>query len=86
MRSGSVGTVAYRSCLTLHVSSEGIYVSVFFLFRLWQPPLFIPWNAVYSARRKRSLLSRYVVFDVGSPRIARLGLPLEVFEGRDLPA
>ena len=44
----------YGNCLILAVNSDGIYLSVFFLFRIGHPPLFIPWPDV-SMRERRFL-------------------------------
>jgi hypothetical protein len=44
----------YGNCLIVGVNSEGIRVSVLFLFRIGHPPLFVPWPDV-SMREKRFL-------------------------------
>jgi len=36
----------YRSCLNISANREGIHLSIFLLFRLWHPPLFMPWDDV----------------------------------------
>lgn len=56
--SGSIGSpkwlpVRYRRCLFLTVADDGLFISVFFLFRALSPPLFIPWNAVETLGEKR---------------------------------
>jgi len=84
MQSGKVGLVNYRSCLDIYVAPEGFYISVFFLFRLGHPPLFIPRDSVFNVTTHRFLWADSVVFDVGSPRVARLQLPKRIFESRDV--
>ena len=37
-------SVNYGSCLTVSADLEGIYLKTFFLFRVFHPPLFIPWG------------------------------------------
>jgi hypothetical protein len=58
--SGSMGLrylpVSYGSCLFLNVSNTGFRLSILFAFRLFSPPLFVPWAAVESVERKRFLL------------------------------
>ena len=44
--------VNYRSCLTIGGNSEGIYLSVLFLFTAGSSPLFIPWNEIKIVKRK----------------------------------
>jgi hypothetical protein len=43
---------SYNNVLTVGANPEGMYVSVFVLFRSGHPPLFIPWEDV-SAEAKR---------------------------------
>jgi hypothetical protein len=37
---------SYRNCVTFGVSPAGLYIEPFFLFRLFHPPMFIPWHDV----------------------------------------
>ena len=54
--------IGYNNCLTLGVSPAGLYLSMFFLFRLGHPNLFIPWADISVARGKRGFLSIYTEF------------------------
>ena len=80
MQSAKVGSVSYNNCLTLYTSTEGLYLSVWLLFRFGHPPLFIPWGDLHNAATRRFLWVESVVFDVGSPRIATLQLSKKVIE------
>lgn len=55
--SGSMGArrfpVSYRSCLFVTVNETGFRLAIFFPFRFWSPPLFIPWTEVAAAETKR---------------------------------
>ena len=56
--SGSIGAsmwlpVSYRNCLFFTVADTGFLLSVFFLFRILSPPLFIPWLEVESITEER---------------------------------
>jgi hypothetical protein len=84
MRSGWVGIVGGRWIFTIYNSQDGLYLSRSWLFRPFHPPLFIPWSEIHDARPGRFLMSGMIVFDVGSPWVATLSLPRDVFEGRDL--
>src|SRR6266478_174698 len=53
-----VGAVYYRNCLTIYRSPEGIYLSIWPIFRFRQPPLFIPWGELRNRREKRLFLAR----------------------------
>jgi hypothetical protein len=66
---GKVGDVWYRGCLTIHTSAEGLYLSVWPIFRFREPPLLIPLSDIRNRREKRWLWFRCIEFDVGSPPI-----------------
>src|SRR5437870_944871 len=55
MQTGKIGDTWYGRCLTIYTSGEGLYVSLWPVFRFRQPPLFIPWSAVRDRREKRFL-------------------------------
>lgn len=44
--------MGYNNCLTLGANESGLYLSVFFLFRIGHPPLFIPWEDITVAAQK----------------------------------
>lgn len=43
---GLVGMATYNSCVTVGVGEEGVSLELWAPFRLFHPPLFIPWSAV----------------------------------------
>lgn len=58
-----------RNCLNIAVSEAGLRLSVFPLFRLFHPPLFIPWNHV-SAQNRSGILSNWIEFHFsGAPSV-----------------
>jgi len=65
MRSATLGAkflpVSYGNCLTVTVSEQGLGLSIFLLFRLLSPPLFIPWSEISSVSEGRFLFFRHVV-------------------------
>jgi hypothetical protein len=86
VQSGSVGGVGYRNCLTIYSSPEGLYLSVMLPFRLAHPPLFIPWEEIHDIKARRFLWVEDIVFEVGSPSVAKLCLSKKILEGRNLAA
>jgi hypothetical protein len=50
-----------RSCLNIAAGEEGFRLSVFPLFRLFHPPLFIPWGHV-SPRNYNGIISKWTEF------------------------
>jgi len=83
MQGGWVGDALYTRCLTIYTSDEGLYVSIWPIFRFRQPPLLIPWSAIHNRRENRWMLSRLVQFDIGAPSITTMRLMPAVF--RDAP-
>jgi len=79
-RSGALGrwpfpVTGYGSCLFLTVNDQGFRLSIFFLWRPFAPPLFIPWTAVQSVKAQRLLFVRYTLIRLkrGWPVVAIRG-------------
>ena len=53
-RTGRFGT-RYNNCLKVTVASAGLYVVPLFLFRLFHPPLLLPWSCVRSVETQQVL-------------------------------
>jgi len=69
------GLGRYRNCLVVGASPTGLYLAVFFPFRVAHPPLFIPWNEV-TLSRSRIFLMNMVRFQLGRER----PIPLSIRE------
>jgi hypothetical protein len=71
--SGGVGRgffpVSYRSCLSVKFNAKGVALSIFPLFRICHPNLFIPWNAVADCRRERFWFINCTAIYISSPQI-----------------
>ncbi len=80
--SGYLGLSNYNGSINLGVSSEGMYLSVVFLFRAGHPPLFIPWEAVEKVKSNRGIFGDFYDFRVKGVRIS---LPQKYFaEAQDI--
>ena len=80
--SGSIGSsswfpVGYRNCLCVTVSDSGLGLSLLFLFRVFSPDLFIPWEQIESVEDDRVWLVRCAMVRIcGTPtRIGLQGTP-----------
>lgn len=77
--SGSMGArgfpVSYGGCLFVAVNRTGFRLSILLPFRLFSPPLFVPWANVESAEIRRFLFVRRAIIRVagGGPTIALRG-------------
>jgi hypothetical protein len=50
----------YGGFLTVGVNKMGLHLSVWFLFRIGHPPLFVPWRDITMTERKKFLGWRVV--------------------------
>ena len=58
------GIARYNNCLVIGASPQGLYLGVFFPFRVAHPPLFIPWNEV-TFSKSRVFFVNIVRFELG---------------------
>jgi hypothetical protein len=65
----------YGSCLTAGADTAGLYISVFALFRIAHPSLFVPWSEI-SATRTKILWSDMVELRLGR----ELRIPFRICE------
>lgn len=56
--------IGYNHCLTIGADPRGLYLSIFFPFRIAHPPLFIPWQDI-SLVSKTFLWVKYVELRLG---------------------
>jgi hypothetical protein len=71
---GSLGVVAYRSCLIVGHSEAGLHLAVLPPFRLFHPPLLIPWAAIARRERGRYWLLLCDTLEISGDRAVRLRL------------
>jgi hypothetical protein len=65
--SGSLGSVRFNNVLTVAVSAEGLYLSVFGPFRPFHPPLVVPWASLRENPSGRSWLRTYESLTIAGP-------------------
>ena len=70
--SASINFANYRNVLILKYNDEGIYLKPIILFRLFHPPILIPWSEIKEVRDKRILLFHLKQFIIGDPIVAKL--------------
>ncbi len=81
--SGSMGSrffpVNYGSCLFVSVSEQGLHLSVLFPFRLFSPPLFLPWSQIEAVENKRYFFRDATVINIRGqwPKLMLLGAVAE---------
>ena len=75
-QSGSMGKsfvtgFNFGNCLTFDVCSSGLRIAVWFVFRLFQKPFFVPWNEIVATERRRFFF-RGVELHFGPPGDAKV--------------
>ena len=52
----------YGGCLTIGANREGLHLAIFPIFRVYHPPLFIPWIDISTENRKQLIFFKSVRF------------------------
>ena len=74
-----IGWCDYNGCLTIRVSPEGVYLAVWPIF-VGHLPLLIPWSELRLIEERRSRWFATAKFEVSSPPLVRLQLPLKAID------
>ena len=67
----------YSSCIRMVATSDALFLSVFFLFRIGHPPLRIPWSEIQFSNTT-FFLRPYVVVTLGSEEQIPIRIPLRM--------
>jgi hypothetical protein len=78
---GMFGVTRYKHVLTIITTDTGLYIENRKVFRPGHPPLFIPFTAIFQARKQTLFFWEFVAFAIGDPPLAAVRLPSKVFEG-----
>lgn len=78
---GMFGMARYKHVLTVITTDTGLYIENRKVFRPGHPPLFIPFSAIFNARKQTLFFWEYVAFEINDPPLAGVRLPSKVFEG-----
>jgi hypothetical protein len=74
------GWLDYNGCVTIIVSPDGVYLSLWPPFRLSHPALLIPWSALHAIKIKSSGWFPQAKLAIDEPPLASLTLPYKVIE------
>ena len=74
-----IGISRYNGILNLGTSSQGLYMSVMFLFKFGQPPLLIPWTEIKSIQAKQWLFYGEV-YSIKTANNVRFMIPAKYLE------
>ena len=81
MQTVEIGRVKYRSCLTVRVSADGLYLALWPFVFAGHPPLLIPWSHLRETGGSGSSgFWHFVEVAVESLPITRIRLPVRILE------
>jgi len=78
--SAKVNFINYNNSLVLKYNEQGILLKTIFLFRLFHPPILIPWNEITGVEDKKILFFTFKKLTIGSPLIATIMIRKSTFE------
>lgn len=67
-----VNNMSYNNCFLLKYNEKGFHLKPLFIFRLFHPPVFIPWKEIRAVHSKKILFVKMNELVVGDPAIAFL--------------
>ncbi len=79
-QSARLNRVRYNNCLTIYVSTEGLYLRMILVFRLGHPDLLIPWSELHDPVTEQIFWAKFVTVEIGNPTMARLRLSDKLFQ------
>ena len=85
MQWATFGWLSYKGVIKVGYSDDGLYLGMMTLFRMFHPPLLIPWSAIRSRTRGRYWMMSVDTLEVGDIRI-RLKTQVTDSFVRHLPA
>lgn len=74
-----IGWCDYNGCMTIRVSSEGLFLAVWPIF-VGHAPVLIPWPALRVVEERQRRWFPVALVEVDQPPVAKLQLPLRVIE------
>lgn len=75
----AINGINYNNCLTLFYNQQGMYLKPIIFFRLFHPPILIPWAHIKDLGDKKILFRTFRRLQVGDPVIATLLMRRDTF-------
>jgi hypothetical protein len=77
--SATINAGNYRNAIKLKYDYQGFYLKTVFFFRLFHPPVFIPWTEIKQVRNKKILFTQQKELVIGEPFVAMITISESVF-------
>ena len=79
--SARINYVNYNNSLILYYNEKGFYLKPVFIFKLFHPPIFIPWNEVQDIYDKKILFFKYKeLWVIGHPNYTSITISDSTFK------
>lgn len=75
-----INGASYRNSIVLKFNRKGIYLRPILFFRLFHPPVLIPWEEIKQVRDKRILIINLKELVIGDPFIAMITMKASTFD------
>lgn len=72
--SANINGVNYNNCLLFKINQQGVFIRPILFFRLFHPPVFIPWHDIKTVRDKKILFIKLKELVIGDPTVAIIQL------------
>src|SRR5258706_3807006 len=83
--SASVNGANYNNSLILKYNYDGIYLRPILIFRLFHPPILIPWSEIKYVRDKKIFFFKLKELVIGDPCIALITLKASTYNNLEFP-
>ena len=70
----SINFVNYQNCVILKYDEKGMYLNLLIFFRLFYPPVYIPWTEIKDVRDKEIFLIKTTELIIGDPFVTTIKL------------
>lgn len=80
MISAKINFTNYNNAIILYYNEEGFYLKPIFLFRLFHPPVLVPWSEVKDAQEKKFLFFKNYDLTIGTPKLCTIKLQGSTFK------
>jgi len=72
--SAGINRANYNNSLILKYNEDGIYLKTMLIFRLFHPPLLIPWSEIKEVTDMKLLFFKFKMLSIGEPAAAVIKL------------
>lgn len=81
----SVNSANYNNAIVVKYNYNGLYLKTIFLFRLFHPPVFIPWSEIKNVRDKKIFFIKLKELIIGNPFVAMITLKASAYNRIERP-